>query len=141
MTENSLLPTSGAERLSPAVVTRMFADFWAHYPRKVGKGAAAKAFAKAVKANGPEPIRAGYKRALAAWATWPPDDRQFIPHPATWLNQERWCDEPEPHVTKLSPTQAKEARSMAANERAAARRRVGTFADEPNTLEIESHAG
>ena len=25
--------------------------------------------------------------------TW--DDAQFIPHPATWLNQERWDDEPD----------------------------------------------
>ena len=29
-------------------------------------------------------------------------DKQFIPHPATWLNGERWLDEPE------APTKTKE---------------------------------
>jgi hypothetical protein len=28
-------------------------------------------------------------------ARWP-EDRQFIPHPATWLNQGRWDDEAPP---------------------------------------------
>jgi hypothetical protein len=27
-------------------------------------------------------------------AEWTKDGGQFIPHPATWLNQKRWEDEP-----------------------------------------------
>jgi hypothetical protein len=34
--------------------------------------------------------------------TWP-EDPQFIPHPATWLNQKRWEDEPASNVTTFTP--------------------------------------
>jgi hypothetical protein len=27
------------------------------------------------------------------WPQWRKDGGQFIPHPATWLNQGRWADE------------------------------------------------
>jgi uncharacterized protein YdaU (DUF1376 family) len=66
-----------------------FADFWAAYPRKAGKGAAEKAFAAAIaKGATVAEIAAGLNRQ--AW----PADPQFIPHPATWLNQRRWQDDP-----------------------------------------------
>ncbi len=70
-----------------------FEEFWARYPRKVGKGAARKAYAGARRiAPWPE-IMAGVLR-YAAEST----DRQprFVKHPATWLNAECWNDEPEP---------------------------------------------
>lgn len=67
-----------------------FADFWAAYPRKVGKGGAEKAFAAAIaKGATVAEIAAGLNRQ--AW----PADPQFIPHPATWLNQRRWLDDPK----------------------------------------------
>lgn len=66
-----------------------FPDFWAAYPRKVGRGAAEKAFASAVaKGATVADIAAGLNRQ-----TWPTDPK-FIPHPATWLNQSRWQDDP-----------------------------------------------
>jgi hypothetical protein len=66
-----------------------FPDFWAAYPRKVGRGAAEKAFAKAIeKGASVGDIAAGLNRQ--AW----PDNPRFIPHPATWLNQGRWQDDP-----------------------------------------------
>lgn len=66
-----------------------FPDFWAAYPRKVGKGAAEKAFAAAIaKGASVADIAAGLNRQR-----WPAD-AQFIPHPATWLNQSRWQDDP-----------------------------------------------
>lgn len=90
--------------------------FWQTYPRKVGKAAAEKAFAKAVKAAGSaEAVLAGLERASF------PADRQYVPHPTTWLNQGRWADEPEP-----APVPAKEARpweSTTADERPAKERR------------------
>jgi hypothetical protein len=71
-----------------------FSQFWAAYPRKVGKGEAAKAFDRA-RLNGklPEVLAAieSYKKT----SQWIKDDGQFIPHPATWLNQRRWEDEPD----------------------------------------------
>lgn len=77
-----------APRPKATTEDRHFADFWAAYPRKVGKDAARKAWAAAVKRAPVATIAAGLNSAK-----WP-SDRQFIPHPATWLNQGRWQDEP-----------------------------------------------
>lgn len=63
-----------------------FSQFWQKYPRRVGKGAARPAFAKARKSASFEAIMAGLDRP------WPTDPR-YVPHPATWLNQQRWTDE------------------------------------------------
>ena len=64
--------------------------FWKAYPKKVGKEAARKAFAK-VRVPVETLIKAveGQKRM----PQWLKEDGQFIPHPATWLNQGRWMDE------------------------------------------------
>jgi len=76
-------------------VARGFLAFWQTYPRKVGKDAAAKAFAKAMgRIAEDDPlavILAGIERALPGWT-----DPDFIPHPSTWLNAGRWADEPPP---------------------------------------------
>ena len=70
-----------------------FAAFWDSYPRKVGRGVAAKAFAKAIQQIPDESaIRDGLQNALQVWKATGTEP-QFIPHPATWLNQGRWADE------------------------------------------------
>lgn len=70
-----------------------FAEFWAAYPKKIGKGAAEKAFFKAgINGHLPDILKA-IERARAT-EQWQKDRGQFIPHPATWLNQRRWEDEP-----------------------------------------------
>lgn len=70
-----------------------FDTFWRAYPRRVGKGDARKAFAKALKKTSIDRIL----KALA-WQQhqpqWIRDGGAFVPHPTTWLNQERWDDEP-----------------------------------------------
>ena len=64
------------------------------YPRKVGKPVAEKAFEKAVKrSRDPMVIVAGARR-LAEDPNLP--EKQFIPHPSTWLNRDGWNDEPMP---------------------------------------------
>jgi hypothetical protein len=70
-------------------------EFWKCYPRKIGKGAAMRSWAKSIKIETPENILA----ALARQA-WPTDPR-FIPHPSTWLNQHRWADEPDPGLLSV----------------------------------------
>lgn len=73
-------------------------DFWPVWPRKVGKLDARKAWAKALK-HGVDPgeIVAGARR-LAEDPNRP--ELRFVPHPATWLNGERWTDEdPFPATT------------------------------------------
>ena len=69
-----------------------FNTFWKEYPRKVGKGAARKSFEKAMKKADLKTILDAVK-AQRQSPQWTKDDGQFIPHPATWLNQERWADE------------------------------------------------
>lgn len=69
-----------------------FDVFYKSYPRKVGKAAAAKVFAK-VKANAIlDNILADIKRRMES-GDWSTDKLQFIPHPATYLNGKRWEDE------------------------------------------------
>lgn len=68
-----------------------FEAFWAICPRKVGKGAARKAYAKAVKAENPATLFSAMQRHAEEVRG---KDEQYIPHPATWINQERWNDEP-----------------------------------------------
>lgn len=67
-----------------------FDVFWAAYPRKVGKGAARKAFAKLSAAVFPLLVPAVEAQKLSA--QWRKNGGEYIPNPATWLNQERWDD-------------------------------------------------
>ena len=69
-----------------------FDQFWQAYPRKVGKGAAEKIWRR-IHGNG---LLADVLAALEWQQTsdaWTKDGGQFIPHPATYLNQKRWQDE------------------------------------------------
>lgn len=81
-----------------------FGRFWSAYPRKVGKADARKAFTRAWRKLPPMEeeliLSGGLERAQAAWT-----DAQFIPHAATWLNGERWQDEPG-EVIQLQPRKA-----------------------------------
>jgi hypothetical protein len=76
-----------------------FNEFWDLFPRKQGRGKAKEAFMKAVKDVGLEAVMAGVRR-YAADPNLP--DPQFVPLPATWLNQERWDDGPLPLNRKLT---------------------------------------
>ena len=65
-----------------------FSYFWQAYPHKVGKRAAAKAFAKAVlRVSVPDLMEGLYRYVRKN------DDRPWC-NPATWLNQDRWIDTP-----------------------------------------------
>lgn len=71
-----------------------FTTFWDTYPRKVGKEAARKAWKKI---NPSETLAQQIIDSLPNQITseqWQKEDGQFIPYPATWLNQGRWEDEP-----------------------------------------------
>lgn len=64
--------------------------FWEVYPRKAAKPAAAKAWARAVKKADAQALIA----AAAQYRDDPGRDPQYTAHPATWLNHERWNDQP-----------------------------------------------
>jgi hypothetical protein len=65
-----------------------FDAFWQAYPRKTAKGSARGAFRKALTKSTLPSILAALERQKPQWS-----DPKFIPHPATWLNAERWLDE------------------------------------------------
>ncbi len=91
---DSLTPSS----LTPdCLYTSSFEIFWKEYPKKIGKGYARKIWQKV------KPDKSLLKIILDKIAEfkqsdqWQKDSGQFIPHPATWLNQGRWEDEMEPN--------------------------------------------
>ena len=69
-----------------------FAEFWERYPRRIGKAAARKAYAKALKVGTHDDIMFGLSQQMPSLAS---REQQYIPHPSTWLTQERWNDEPD----------------------------------------------
>lgn len=77
--------------------TKQFISFWDLYPCKKSKGGAAKVFSK-IKPAEYQAIRAGLTAAIAS-SEWKKNGGQFIPHPATWLNNRGWEDEQIPTAT------------------------------------------
>lgn len=77
----------------------LFAEFWDTYPRREGKGAARSAWLRAIRKTEPATIIEGAKRYR--------DDKNrvqaYTAHPGTWLNGERWDDEPLPAGDKQEP--------------------------------------
>lgn len=69
---------------------------YAAYPRHVGRDKACKAIAGALARSGLESgaLLARVRAYAEAVAKWPPADRDYIPHPATWFNQGRYADDP-----------------------------------------------
>jgi hypothetical protein len=76
-------------------IKELFSNFYSVYPRRVGKESAKRAFLKASKRVDPEAIVVAAEK-LAGDPNLP--EKQFIPHPATWLNRDGWEDEPYPAI-------------------------------------------
>lgn len=96
-----------------------FAEFWNAYPTKVGKQPARKAFDK-VKVPVKTLVDAIERQKCSS--QWSKDGGQYIPNPATWLNQQRWED--------ILPEAERNAgnggrRELDADEKAAIRRMFG----------------
>ena len=87
--KTSSKPPASTPRASPT----LFDQFWEWYPRKVGKEAARKAWDKARNKTDQQTILDGIQRYRLD-PNLPV--KEFIPHPATWLNEGRWDDEPLP---------------------------------------------
>lgn len=97
-----------------------FDAFWIEYPRKVSKPAAQKAWRKiSPNAELCETIMAGLRAQLPAMRA---KDEQYIPHPSTWLNNERWND---PVSAKPSPVAHESAAGRAERLGNEALRRLG----------------
>ena len=72
---------------------RRFDRFWKVYPKKVGKGAAEKSFAKYKPDDQLTDTMIRAVEAARRSPQWQREGGQYIPNPATWLNQRRWEDE------------------------------------------------
>jgi hypothetical protein len=69
-----------------------FKQWWSHVPKKVGKGQARRSFKQALKKTDLSTLTS----AMDRYARSVKDaDPKFVAHPATWLNGERWDDEPD----------------------------------------------
>ncbi len=70
-----------------------FAEFWAVYWRRQARGAAECSFGKRVKTE--EDFRTMLAAVLAQAPEYTRREMSKRPHASTWINQERWRDEPE----------------------------------------------
>jgi hypothetical protein len=72
-------------------------DFWPAYPRKVAKGAAEAAWFKLGSGLSREEEVALFNAVMDGLERWKlahkDTEEDFIPHPATWINQRHWEDE------------------------------------------------
>ena len=99
---NNALAANGASRRRSrsALAARGFTDgfdrFWDAYPRKKGKAAALKAWSVLFPNHELIETILAAVTAQRDWPEWRRDAGQFVPHPATWLHQQRWHDERDP---------------------------------------------
>lgn len=93
--ETALFAIPAAPKPVKTDPTLEFDTFWAYYPRRSGKGAARKAFlaqtSRGVSAAHIIQAASDYADNCKRIGK----EAQFIPHPATWLNQERYDDDVE----------------------------------------------
>jgi len=78
----------------------MFEQFWQHYPRKIAKRAAQKAFDRLTKQEQSDAVEA-IEQHVAYWKL-KGTEIDFICHATTWLNQGRWED-----ILDMTPKEVK----------------------------------
>jgi len=83
----------GTKKEAQTLLQKRFDEFWAAYPKKVGKKAAWNVWKK-VKPDAElfDKIMTAIERAKATWQ-WQRENGRYIPNPKTWLNEGRWDDE------------------------------------------------
>jgi hypothetical protein len=86
-------------------MTDPFELFWSAYPRRVSKAKARDAFAKARKKTTIDAMLTAleWQREQESWQQRDADGvLRYVPHPASWLNGERWDDERPVKVNTLT---------------------------------------
>ncbi len=97
--KNKSIKNSSSE--NGEITKSLFDQFWNMYPKKVSKGGTLTAWNKIC--NKPPEERPTWKdirhaiRNQKKSEQW--QDIKFIPHPSTWLNQNRWLDDPSQMVS------------------------------------------
>lgn len=89
---------NGSAGVTGEIITfeeQAFNQFWSIYPKKVNKKGCLKAFIKIPNLKTELPLILDAVERFKASKGWQKDKGQFIPHPTTFINQERWKDEQE----------------------------------------------
>ena len=86
-----------------------FDEWFAVYPRHVAKAAALTAYRKAATKVDLDVLIATTRAYAAAVVGYVPKDK--IPHPATWLNAERWTDDPAEWRPQAAPINGRAQRT------------------------------
>lgn len=92
---NENLSLSKSKSSSQDEMKKDFECWYARYPRRTARGAALKAYRVARQKASAETLLAGVERYLAL----KPDYADWM-QPASWLNAERWLDEPDQRQAK-----------------------------------------
>lgn len=81
-----------ADALKPPISPKGFDVWYDAYPKKVARGAAERAWRNVFQPFESLPKMLAALERQKASEQWRKDGGQFIPNPATWLNQRRWED-------------------------------------------------
>lgn len=90
----------GTPRSSKAQIVEAIYDA---YPKKAAKQDALRAIEKALRSVSEATLLEAVTAYSQATATWAPDERQFIPNPATWFNDGRWDDDRATWASRSKP--------------------------------------
>ncbi len=93
---NMQLTTNKNEKNDRDLYIDYFDTFYKAYPKKVGKAAALKSFSKLHVGESMLNEMLSVIEKQKDTKQW--QDKQFIPNPATWLNQRRWEDEVDTQI-------------------------------------------
>lgn len=90
-----------------------FSEWWAAYPRKIGKRQAERSYKAALKAGAtPEELLEALEAHKQHWRLANTETR-YIKHPATWLNAGSWMDELTSDLPAANPEE--ERRRLSTN--------------------------
>lgn len=114
--EEGSCASADAERVNPSDTIGLdFEEWYATYPRKRGKGQALKAYRAARKKTDHATLLDAITRQAGALLAKGAD---FCPYPATWLNGERWADQPDSLLPAIvTPITGRNAERAAMHDR------------------------
>jgi len=103
-------PKTKPKPAKPQGYTEDFETFWKAYPKKLGKKAAYTSWQKIDPDAKLLELILQAVVAQSGTQDWQKQHGQFIPHPNTWLNNERWNDELETIPTGFQGPKGREFR-------------------------------
>ncbi len=110
------------------ITPTMFEKFWKLYPRKVDKGRA-KTKWEQICSKKDRPTWKEIKKAILAQRKSERWQRtEFIPHPTTWLNQQRWLDDPEEMKNYNAPSKKPAVSASGIHPEEIIKKRLGSLA-------------